>query len=142
VSGWGRNIDDLAAAAAELLTSGWSPTQPLIDPHAALAARDAVLVELRGLVGAVADAPQFLPVRELTVYDVVHRPAQALHQTLPSCLALCRSAPRSSARSRTRRCRTTSGPGSVPPGRPPRWRATSTAWAGCPTNTPGTCCAT
>jgi hypothetical protein len=82
VSGWGRNIDDLAAATAELLMSGWSPTQPLVDPHAALAARDAVLVELRGLVAAVADAPRFTPVRELTVYDVVHRPAQALHQTL------------------------------------------------------------
>jgi hypothetical protein len=82
VSGWGRNIDDLAAAAAELLTSGSPRTQPLVDPHAALAARDAVLVELRGLVGAVADAPRFSPVRELTVYDVVHRPAQALHQTL------------------------------------------------------------
>jgi hypothetical protein len=82
VSGWGRDIDDLAAATAELVMSGWSPTQPLVDPHAALGARDAVLVELRGLVGAVADAPRFMPVRELTVYDVVHRPAQALHQAL------------------------------------------------------------
>jgi len=82
VSGWGRNIDDLAAATAELVVSGGVTGQPLVDPHAALAARDAVLVELRGLVGAVADAPRFAPVRELTVYDVVHRPAQALHQTL------------------------------------------------------------
>jgi hypothetical protein len=82
VSGWGRNLDDLAAATAELVVSGRSTTQPLVDPYAALAARDAVLVELRGLVGAVADAPRFMPVRELTVYDVVHRPAQALHQTL------------------------------------------------------------
>jgi len=82
VSGWDRNIDDLAGATAELVMTGWSRTQPLVDPHAALAARDAVLVELRALVGSVAAAAQFAPVRELTMYDVVHRPAPALHQTL------------------------------------------------------------
>jgi len=82
VSGWDRNIDDLASATAELVMTGWSRAQPLVDPRAALAARDAVLVELRALVGSVAAAAQFAPARELTMYDVVHRPAQALHQTL------------------------------------------------------------
>ena len=45
-------------------------------------ARDAVLVELRELIGAVADVRHLSEVRDLKMYDVVHRPAQALHQAL------------------------------------------------------------
>jgi hypothetical protein len=82
VSGWGRSLDDLAAAVTELLVDGVVPTSALSDPHAALAARDTVLVELRELVGAIADEPQFAEVRPLTLHDALHRPAQALHQAL------------------------------------------------------------
>jgi hypothetical protein len=82
VSGWGQYLDDLAAAAAELLHEGAVRTGGLSDPQAALAARDAVLIQLRELIGAVADVPQFAAVRELTVHDAVHRPAQSLHQAL------------------------------------------------------------
>ena len=53
-----------------------------MDVRAALAARDAVLLELRALVGAVSDVPQVGEVRELTVFDIVHRSGQALHQAL------------------------------------------------------------
>lgn len=53
-----------------------------MDPQAALAARDAVLIELRALVGAVSDAPHVGEVRELTVFDIVNRSGQALHQAL------------------------------------------------------------
>ncbi|CAB4896339.1 MAG: hypothetical protein F2825_00200 [Actinobacteria bacterium] len=82
MSGWGRHLDELAAAVTDLLVDGAVPDSPLGDPHAAFAARDTVLVELRELVGAVADAPQFAEVRPLTLHDAVHRPAQALHQAL------------------------------------------------------------
>jgi hypothetical protein len=82
VSGWGRHLEDLAAAVTDLLVDGVVPDSPLADPPAALAARDIVLVELRELIGAVADVPQFAEVRPLTLHDAVHRPAQALHQAL------------------------------------------------------------
>lgn len=82
MSGWARSLDDLAAAVTELLVDGVVPDSPLADPRAAMAARDTVLVELRELVGAVADAPQFAEVRPLTLHDAVHLPAQALHQAL------------------------------------------------------------
>lgn len=82
MSNWGQYLDDLAAAITELLHEGAAPSGPIRDAQAVLAARDAVLVELRELVGAVADVPQFGAVRELTVADAVHRPAQALHQAL------------------------------------------------------------
>lgn len=82
MSGWGRHLDDLAAAVTDLLVDGVVPDRPLAAPLAALAARDTVLVELRELIGAVADVPQFAEVRPLTVHDVVRRPAQALHQAL------------------------------------------------------------
>ena len=82
MSGWAQHIDDLATAAAALLVEGASRPQPLVDPRAALAARDAVLLELRALVGAVSDVPQMGEVRELTVFDIVHRSGQALHQAL------------------------------------------------------------
>jgi hypothetical protein len=82
VSGWGRHLDDLAGAVTELLLDGVVRTSALADPHGVLAARDAVLVELRELVGAVADVPQFAAVLPLTLHDAVHRPAQALHQAL------------------------------------------------------------
>lgn len=82
MSGWAQHIDDLAAAAAALLVEGPARPQPLVDARAALAARDAVLLELRALVGAVSDVPQIGEVRELTVFDIVHRSGQALHQAL------------------------------------------------------------
>jgi hypothetical protein len=82
VSGWARHLDDLAGAVTHLLLDGVIRQTTLADPPAALAARDAVLAELRELVGAVADAPQFVEVRPLSLYDVVNRPAQALHQAL------------------------------------------------------------
>jgi hypothetical protein len=82
VSGWGQYLDDLADAVAELLHEGAVRPGGLSDPQAALAARDAVLIELRELIGAVAQVPQFAAVRELTVHDAVHRPAQSLHQAL------------------------------------------------------------
>ena len=82
MSGWGRRIDDLAGAVTHLLLDGVVRTTALADPPASLAARDAVLVELWELVGVVADVPQVAEVGPLSVYDVVHRPAQALHQAL------------------------------------------------------------
>ncbi len=82
MSGWAQHIDDLAAAAAALLVEGSARPHPLVDPRAALAARDAVLIELRALVGAVSDVPRIGEVRELTVFDIVHRSGQALHQAL------------------------------------------------------------
>ena len=83
MSGWGRHLDDLAAAVTDLLVDGVVPdSSPLADPAAAFAARDTVLVELRELIGAVADAPQFAEVRPLAVHDAVQRPAQAVHQAL------------------------------------------------------------
>jgi hypothetical protein len=75
-------MDDLAAALATLLAEGPARTAPLSDLPATLAARDTVLVELRELVGTVSQAPRFGVVRELTVFDVVERPGQALHQVL------------------------------------------------------------
>jgi len=82
VSTWARHLDDLAAATAQLLVQGALQPQALVDPNAAMAARDAVLVQMRQLIGSIGDAPRFATVRELTLHDVVHRPAQALHQTL------------------------------------------------------------
>ena len=82
VGGWARRLDDLAGATAELLSHGAGNGQPLTDPPSTLAARDAVLQQLRQLVGAVGDAPRFAEVRELTLRDVVDQPAQALHRTL------------------------------------------------------------
>ena len=81
-AGWGRQMDEVAGAAAALLMLPAIPPQPLVDPHKALAARDTVLQQLRKLVAAVGDVPQFTEVRELTLADVVHRPARALHHSL------------------------------------------------------------
>ena len=82
MNGWGRYIDELAAASAALLTEGRSGSPGLTLPETALGARDVVVTELRQLVGAVSESPRFAQVRELTVFDVVHRPGQALHQAL------------------------------------------------------------
>ena len=82
MNGWGRYIDDLAAASAALLNEGRSGPQPLVQPVTALVARDVVLTELRQLVGAVSQSPRFAEVRELTLFDIVHRPGQSLHQAL------------------------------------------------------------
>ena len=82
MSRWAQHIDDLAAATVELLVNGSEPARPLMDPTAALVARDAVLVELRALVGAVSNVAKVEMVRELTMFDLVHRPGQALHQAM------------------------------------------------------------
>lgn len=82
MSGWGQQIDDLAANTAQLLATGVVQAHQLVDPHAAMAARDAVVTELRALVGAVADVAKAGEVCGLAMFDVTHRPAQALHQAL------------------------------------------------------------
>ena len=82
MNGWGRYIDDLAAASAALLNEGRSGPQALVLPETAVVARDVVLTELRQLVGAVSESPRFTEVRELTMSDIVHRPGQSLHQAL------------------------------------------------------------
>jgi hypothetical protein len=82
VSGWGRHLDELAGAVTQLLHDGAAHSAALVHPLSALAARDAVVVQLRELVGAVADVPTVVAVRELTLHDAVHRPSQSLHQGL------------------------------------------------------------
>lgn len=82
MSGWGRHLDELAGAVTQLLHDGAAHPAALVHPLSALAARDAVVVQLRELVGAVADVPTVVAVRELTLYDAVHRPSQSLHQAL------------------------------------------------------------
>jgi hypothetical protein len=82
VNGWSRYIDDLAAASAALLHEGRSDPAGAELPETALGARDVVLTELRQLVGAVSESPRFAQVRELTMFDIVHRPGQSLHQAL------------------------------------------------------------
>jgi len=82
VNGWGRFIDDLAAAGAALLNEGRSGLQPLVEPVTSLVSRDVVLTELRQLVGAVSQSPRFAEVRDLKLFDIVHRPGQSLHQAL------------------------------------------------------------
>ena len=51
MSGWGREIDDLAAVVAGLLTHTSVRTSLLTDAAATLACRDAVVVQLRQFVG-------------------------------------------------------------------------------------------
>jgi len=82
VRGWGQQIDDLAAATAQLLATGVVQAPQLVDAHTAMAARDAVVTELRALVGAVAHVAQVGEAREVAMFDITHRPAQALHQAL------------------------------------------------------------
>lgn len=82
VTGWAQHIDDLAGAVADLLNYTSVRTSPLIDVAATLACRDAVVVELRQLVGSVADMPPVAQVRPLQMFDVINRPAQALQQAL------------------------------------------------------------
>jgi hypothetical protein len=82
VTGWAQSLDDLAAATAALLQAGPVRTEPLVDPPATMACRDAVVGQLRELVGSVSEVPRFGPVAELTVFDIVQRPGQALHQAL------------------------------------------------------------
>jgi len=95
VNGWSRYIDDLAAASAALLNEGRSGLPALVRPKTALVARDIVLTELRQLVGAVSEPPRFAEARELTMFDIVHRPGQSLHQALS---ALPRAVPFGTAR--------------------------------------------
>jgi len=82
VTGWSQHLDDLAAATAALLQAGPVRTEPLVDASATMACRDAVVGQLRELVGSVSEAPRFAPVNELNVFDVMQRPGQALHQAL------------------------------------------------------------
>lgn len=82
MSGWGRHLDDVTGAVTQLLLDGVVRQSALHDPVGALVARDIVLVELRELVGAVADVPQFAEVRPLSVDETANRPAQALHRAL------------------------------------------------------------
>jgi len=82
VRAWGQQIDDLAAATAQLLAIGVVQAPQLEDAHTAMAARDAVVTELRALVGAVAQVAQVGEAREVAMFDITHRPAQALHQAL------------------------------------------------------------
>jgi len=82
VTGWGQNIDDLAGAVADLLTDTSMRTTPLTDATGTLACRDAVVVQLRQLAGAVADMPPVARARPLQMFDVTNRPAQALQQAL------------------------------------------------------------
>jgi hypothetical protein len=82
VTGWAQHMDDLAAATAALLQAGPVRTEPLVELPATMACRDAVVGQLRELVGSVSQAPRFAPVGELTVFDILHRPGQALHQAL------------------------------------------------------------
>jgi hypothetical protein len=82
VNAWGRHLDDLAGAVTRLLHDGAAQPAALVNPMSTLAARDAVVVQLRELVGAVADVPTVVAVRELTLHDAVHRPSHSLHQAL------------------------------------------------------------
>ncbi len=82
VSGWAQHIDDLAGAVADLLTDTSVRTSPLTDAAPTLACRDTVVIQLRQLVGAVADMPPVAQARPLTMFDVTNRPAQALQQAL------------------------------------------------------------
>ena len=82
MSRWGQGLDDLAAAAASLLQDGVVRSTPLTDPAGTLACRDAVVAQLRALVGSVSDVPRFAVTRPITVFDVTRRPGQALHQAL------------------------------------------------------------
>ncbi len=82
VTGWGQSVDDLAGAVAVLLTDTSVRTSALTDTAGALACRDAVVVQLRQLVGSVADMPPVAQARPLQMFDVTDRPAQALAQAL------------------------------------------------------------
>lgn len=82
MTGWGHYMDDLAAAAASLLQANTVRTSPMTDTRGTLASRDAVVSELRALVGSVSGIPRFTQTHALTAHDIVHRPGQALHQAL------------------------------------------------------------
>jgi hypothetical protein len=127
---------------AHLLLDGVVRETALADPHAALAARDAVLIELRELVGAVADVPRFAEVRPLSVHDALHRPAQALHQALselPHAVSFGEiefpAADDKTLPGYEQVWQRAAAPASG-------WRATSMPSAGYRTSTPGRCCAT
>jgi hypothetical protein len=82
VTGWAQHVDDLAGALADLLTDTTARTTPLVDATAALACRDTVVVQLRQMVGAVAGVLPVAEARPLQLFDLTHRPAQALQQSL------------------------------------------------------------
>ena len=82
MTGWGQHLDDLAAATAGLLQADVVRTVPLTDTRGTLASRDALVAQLRELVGAVTDVPKVAVARPMTVFDITQRPGQALHQAL------------------------------------------------------------
>lgn len=82
MTGWGHHVDDLAAATASLLQANIVRTGPMTDVRGALASRDAVVAGLRALVGSVSGVPRVTEATPMTVFDVIHRPGQALHQAL------------------------------------------------------------
>ena len=53
MSRWADDIDRLAGAVAQLLVVGPGQVEPLADPGAAIAARNALLAEVRALISAV-----------------------------------------------------------------------------------------
>ncbi len=65
-----------------MLTDTSVRTSPLADATATLACRDAVVVQLRQMVGSVAGVPPVAVARPLQLFDVTHRLAQALQQSL------------------------------------------------------------
>ena len=82
MTGWGQHLDDLAAAIAGLLQADVVRTVPLTDTRGTLASRDALVAQLRELVGAVTDGRKVAVARPMTVFDITQRPGQALHQAL------------------------------------------------------------
>jgi hypothetical protein len=82
VSGWGQHLDDLAAAVSVLLTDQPVRTAPMIDAAGALVCRDAVVGQLRALVGSLTGTPVVIQARALNVADVTGRPGRSLHQAL------------------------------------------------------------
>lgn len=90
MSGWGRHLDDLAGAVAGLLIADLPPDPPPTDPRGTLACRDAVLAQLRDLVGSVSGVQrlQFATPHPLSVADVTQQPGPSLHHALsqlPRC---------------------------------------------------------
>ena len=84
MTGWGQHIDDLAAATASLLQADVVGTTAMTDTRGALACRDALVAQLRALVGAVSAVPRLEPAPDwpMAVVDVTRRPGQALHRAL------------------------------------------------------------
>jgi hypothetical protein len=87
VSRWGKDIDDLARAVAQLLVVAPAQPTPLADPDTAAAARNAVLAEVRTLIGAVTHS-RHRPSAVITAGELATQPVAALvaalHQLQPA----------------------------------------------------------